>query len=420
MKSKLHESLRKFIQQEIKAVLTESTLSGDYDKVKNKLPKKLRQFCDVIKNNPKFTEDLQYITYDSIGKKLKFSLDSYSEAGMNMLLKLVKQTVKLPEFKSLLKFNAEEFGGEDIELDIKNVQGLNENTNDFKVGEIYRDKSGVEYQITPMPDKFKGKWGAGTLNVWVTNLDTDEKHFMPVTMLKDLKQVYVTPTAGRKMLGRFESVNEGPEEYRIGTIFTVLKSPDSKFMRGWKAFSSVMYEPKIQPKKGDKFEIIKPEFDDEHISFRNLNRPEEILNAYGPVGGDDIKNAVVSFPSKWFKELESKGYFKVDKIGTGNNVFDYKSTIGEGPEEMGAYRRLVVTSSELEKMKTEMTKFMNRADIKSMYTVRFKMIDSPKPNTVVVDVEGDKATVVATKLSDLAKKLDKSVTIMVRKERKLK
>jgi hypothetical protein len=271
-----------------------------------------------------------------------------------------------------------------------------------------------------MPDKFKGKWGAGTLNVWVTNLDTDEKHFMPVTMLKDLKQVYVTPTAGRKMLGRFESVNEGPEEYRIGTIFTVLKSPDSKFMRGWKAFSSVMYEPKIQPKKGDKFEIIKPEFDDEHISFRNLNRPEEILNAYGPVGGDDIKNAVVSFPSKWFKELESKGYFKVDKIGTGNNVFDYKSTIGEGPEEMGAYRRLVVTSSELEKMKTEMTKFMNRADIKSMYTVRFKMIDSPKPNTVVVDVEGDKATVVATKLSDLAKKLDKSVTIMVRKERKLK
>jgi hypothetical protein len=144
MKSKLHESLRKFIQQEIKAVLTESTLSGDYDKVKNKLPKKLRQFCDVIKNNPKFTEDLQYITYDSIGKKLKFSLDSYSEAGMNMLLKLVKQTVKLPEFKSLLKFNAEEFGGEDIELDIKNVQGLNENTNDFKVGEIYRDKSGVE------------------------------------------------------------------------------------------------------------------------------------------------------------------------------------------------------------------------------------------------------------------------------------
>jgi mRNA-degrading endonuclease HigB of HigAB toxin-antitoxin module len=176
---------------------------------------------------------------------------------------------------------------------------LHEDSSQFKVGEIYRDKSGVEYQITTMPDKFKGKWGAGTLNVWVTNLDTDEKHFMPVTMLKDLKQVYVTPTAGRKMLGRFESVNEGPEE-------------------------------------------------------------------------------------------------------------------------MGAYRRLVITSSELEKMKTEMTKFMNRADIKSMYPVRFKMIDSPKPNTVVVDVEGDKATVVATKLSDLAKKLDKSVTIMVRKERKLK
>ena len=58
MKSKLHESLRKLIQQEIKAALTESTLSGDYDKVKNKLPKKLRQFCDVIKNNQKFMQNL--------------------------------------------------------------------------------------------------------------------------------------------------------------------------------------------------------------------------------------------------------------------------------------------------------------------------------------------------------------------------
>jgi mRNA-degrading endonuclease HigB of HigAB toxin-antitoxin module len=111
---------------------------------------------------------------------------------------------------------------------------------------------------------------------------------------------------------------------------------------------------------------------------------------------------------------------KKSKNVSGVKVLKVEGSISEGPEEMGAYRRLVITSSELEKMKTEMTKFMNRADIKSMYPVRFKMIDSPKPNTVVVDVEGDKATVVATKLSDLAKKLDKSVAIMVRKERKLK
>ena len=301
MKNKLQESLRALIQKEIKSVLTESTLSGDYDKVKNKLPKKLRQFCDVINANPKFTEDLQYITYDSIGKKLKFSLDSYSEAGMNMLLRLVKQTVKLPEYKSLLKFNAEDFEGEDIELDIKNVQGLNENTNEFKVGEIYRDGD-VEYQITTMPDKFKGKYGAGTMNIWVTNLDTEEQHFMPVSMLKTLKQVYVTPPEGR---------------------LKHLKASTSREMH-------------------------------------------------------------------------------------------------EGPEEMGAYRRLVITSPAFEKMKTEFTKFMGRPEVKSMYPVRFKMVDSPKPNTVVVDVEGDKATVVAIKLSDLAKKLDKSVAITVRKERKLK
>ena len=301
MKNKLQESLRALIQKEIKSILTESTLSGDYDKVKNKLPKKLRQFCDVINANPKFTEDLQYITYDSIGKKLKFSLDSYSEAGMNMLLRLVKQTVKLPEYKSLLKFNAEDFEGEDIELDIKNVQGLNENTNDFKVGEIYRDGD-VEYQITTMPDKFKGKYGAGTMNIWVTNLDTEEQHFMPVSMLKTLKQVYVTPPEGR---------------------LKHLKASTSREMH-------------------------------------------------------------------------------------------------EGPEEMGAYRRLVITSPAFEKMKTEFTKFMGRPEVKSMYPVRFKMVDSPKPNTVVVDVEGDKATVVAIKLSDLAKKLDKSVAITVRKERKLK
>jgi hypothetical protein len=94
--------------------------------------------------------------------------------------------------------------------------------------------------------------------------------------------------------------------------------------------------------------------------------------------------------------------------------------VNEGPEEMGAYRRLVITSPLMDKIKAEYTKFMARPEVKTMYPVRFKMIDSPKPDTFVVDVEGDKATVVAIKLSDLAKKLDKSVAIMVRKERKLK
>lgn len=362
MKNKLQESLRALIQKEIKSVLTESTLSGDYDKVKNKLPKKLRQFCDEINTSPKFTEDLQYITYDSIGKKLKFSLDSYSEAGMNMLLKLVKQTVKLPEYKSLLKFNAEDFSGEDIELDIKNVQGLNENTNDFKVGEIYRDGD-VEYQITTMPDKFKGKYGAGTMNIWVTNLDTEEQHFMPVSMLKTLKQVYVTPPEGRlKHLKTSTSreMHEGPEEM----TYTYVHDP-----------------------KTNKFNVLKVK--------------------------DGAKVTAFSTEDQAKKHVE-----KINKLDKGYAAI--KGKVAEGPEEMGAYRRLVITSPAFEKMKTEFTKFMGRPEVKSMYPVRFKMIDSPKPNTVVVDVEGDKATVVAIKLSDLAKKLDKSVAITVRKERKLK
>lgn len=185
-----------------------------------------------------------------------------------------------------------------IQKEIKSV--LYENTADFKVGEIYRDGD-VEYQITTMPDKFKGKYGAGTMNIWVTNLDTEEQHFMPVSMLKTLKQVYVTPPEGR---------------------LKHLKASTSREMH-------------------------------------------------------------------------------------------------EGPEEMGAYRRLVITSPAFEKMKTEFTKFMGRPEVKSMYPVRFKMIDSPKPNTVVVDVEGDKASVISIKLTDLAKKLDNKVKVLIRKERKL-
>jgi len=109
---------------------------------------------------------------------------------------------------------------------------------------------------------------------------------------------------------------------------------------------------------------------------------------------------------------------KINKLSKGYDKI--KGKVYEGPEEMGAYRRLVITSPLMDKIKAEYTKFMARPEVKSMYPVRFKMIDSPKPDTFVVDVEGEKATVVAIKLSDLAKKLDKSVAIMVRKERKLK
>lgn len=188
-----------------------------------------------------------------------------------------------------------------IQKEIKSA--LTEST-EFKVGDVYRDTSSdIEYQVTTMPDKFKGKHGAGTLNIWVTNLDTDEKLFIPVSMLKHLKQVYVTPPEGR---------------------LKHLKASTSREMH-------------------------------------------------------------------------------------------------EGPEELGAYRRLVITSPKSKEMKAEFTKFMARPEIKSQYPgITMKMIDSPKPETIVVDVNGDKATVIGIKLGDIVKRVDSKAKVIVRKERKLK
>jgi hypothetical protein len=313
MENKLHESLRKIIQQEIAAALQEASTQ---------------------------TYSLEITAKN--GKKTISKVPAESPVELNRIVTALKKSKNVSGVKVL------------------KVEGsVNEDSSQFKVGEIYRDKSGVEYQVSPMPDKFKGKWGADTLNVWVTNLDTDEKHFMPVTMLKDLKQVYVTPTAGRKMLGRFESVNEADSN-----TYTYAHDP-----------------------KSNKYNVIKV--------------------------SDGA--AVTSFST----EAQAKSHVeKINKLSKG--YAKIKGNVYEGPEEMGAYRRLVVTSPLMDKIKAEYTKFMARPEVKTMYPVRFKMIDSPKPDTFVVDVEGDKATVVAIKLSDLAKKLDKSVAIMVRKERKLK
>ena len=93
----------------------------------------------------------------------------------------------------------------------------------------------------------------------------------------------------------------------------------------------------------------------------------------------------------------------------------------EGPEELGAYRRLVITSPKSKEMKAEFTKFMARPEIKSQYPgITMKMIDSPKPETIVVDVNGDKATVISIKLGDIVKRVDSKAKVIVRKERKLK
>jgi hypothetical protein len=102
-------------------------------------------------------------------------------------------------------------------------------------------------------------------------------------------------------------------------------------------------------------------------------------------------------------------------------VLREKSEINEGPEELGAYRRLVITSTKSKEMKVEFTKFMSRPEIKSQYPgITMKIIDSPKPETIVVDVNGDKATVISIKLKDITKRVDSNAKVIERKERKLK
>jgi hypothetical protein len=104
------------------------------------------------------------------------------------------------------------------------------------------------------------------------------------------------------------------------------------------------------------------------------------------------------------------------------NVLKGTEELSEGPEELGAYRRLVITSDKIKEIKKAFAEFMSRADIKSQYPdVKITMVDSKvKPNTIVVDVNGDKATVIQIKLSDVLKRTDSKAISVVRKEKKLK
>jgi hypothetical protein len=90
-------------------------------------------------------------------------------------------------------------------------------------------------------------------------------------------------------------------------------------------------------------------------------------------------------------------------------------------EDLGAFRRLVITSSKSDLLKKELEDFMKRPNIKSDYAgMKFNMKPGAKPDVIVVDIEGQSGTALANKLSDIAKKFDKGAQIKVRKELKLK
>lgn len=292
---------------------------------------------------------------------------------------------------------------------------INENSSEFKVGEIYRSNmDDTEYQVSPIPDKYKHVSGAGTMNIWVTNLDTEEKHFIPAAILKKMKQVYLTPDWGNKVLKRYESVNES-KVYELEIINKDGKStkhrlPADSMLDVNRTVEAIKKSKRVSDVKI--LGIVKSLSEAEASTYTYAHDPKS--NKYNVVKVSDGAT-VTSFSTE---DQAKRHVEKINKLAKGYDKI--KGKVYEGPEEMGAYRRLVITSPFIAKMKDEFNKFMSRPETKSMYPVRYKVIDSPKANTIVVDVEGDKATVVAIKLSDLAKKLDKSVAIIVRKERKLK
>jgi hypothetical protein len=78
----------------------------------------------------------------------------------------------------------------------------------------------------------------------------------------------------------------------------------------------------------------------------------------------------------------------------------------------------VIVSAKAKQIKDEIEKYM-KASMHMYPDFTYKVIDSLKPDTVVVDLVGNKATVVSIKLNDLAVKLDKLAKVTIRKERKI-
>ena len=96
------------------------------------------------------------------------------------------------------------------------------------------------------------------------------------------------------------------------------------------------------------------------------------------------------------------------------------SFLNEGPEDFGAYRRIVITSDKIKQIESEIKKFMDRPETKEKFPVKSSFKPGVKPEMLVIDVEGKGATVIAIKAADIIKRIDKAATVKVRNERKLK
>ena len=84
---------------------------------------------------------------------------------------------------------------------------------------------------------------------------------------------------------------------------------------------------------------------------------------------------------------------------------------------VGAFRRVVITSSKLPDIEKEIDRFFKRPEIKAQFSsVKIQKKPGVKPNTIVFDIEGVGGTTVAVKISDLTKKMDKAADIKVKSD----
>lgn len=81
-----------------------------------------------------------------------------------------------------------------------------------------------------------------------------------------------------------------------------------------------------------------------------------------------------------------------------------------------AFRRIVITSQKAKEITKELELFTKRPEMKRDYPVKLTIKPGVKPGTVVVDIAGPGATVMGTKLSDVAKKLDKLAIVKTKME----
>lgn len=107
--------------------------------------------------------------------------------------------------------------------------------------------------------------------------------------------------------------------------------------------------------------------------------------------------------------------YKTDSTNTTSNMVRIVKE-----DIMGAYRRLVITTNQLDTIKKEIENFLKRPNIKTDYpdaTVTIK--PGVKPDVLVVDIEAVSGTALTAKVSDVVKKFDKAAKIQVRREAKL-